>query len=223
MSLSLTGRKFTRLQVVGKTVGHVSGTPVKWDCVCDCGAERSINGTVLVQGKTRSCGCLRREMLIGSAKDWTGVVCGRLTPIRAMPDRRGGPVVWECQCLCGNRTYVRVGDLCKTTRSCGRLQRDAVVRKNYKHGLSKTPGMKDFYRSQRKAAQLLRTPPWADMDAIRDIYRLRPEGLQVDHVVPLRGEIVSGLHVAENLQYLTKSDNCGKNNHFAPQFIAANP
>ena len=68
--------------------------------------------------------------------------------------------------------------------------------------------------AKRKAAKLQRTPSWADDLVIRMIYEDCPEGMEVDHIIPLQGEIVSGLHVAHNLQYLTKSENCSKGNKF---------
>lgn len=45
---------------------------------------------------------------------------------------------------------------------------------------------------------------------IREFYANRPEGMTVDHVVPLQGRNISGLHVVENLQYLTKEENSSK-------------
>lgn len=58
------------------------------------------------------------------------------------------------------------------------------------------------------------TPKWADKKAIANIYKNKPEGLQVDHIVPLRGKYVCGLHVEYNLQYLTPSENARKKNTF---------
>jgi len=70
--------------------------------------------------------------------------------------------------------------------------------------------------AKRQAAQLQRIPPWADLDAIKAIYvKAKEQGLTVDHVIPLQGERVSGLHVASNLQLLSKAENSRKKNHFA--------
>lgn len=67
---------------------------------------------------------------------------------------------------------------------------------------------------KRKADQLQRTPAWADTKAIRRIYEDRPSGYHVDHVIPLRGKYVSGLHVETNLQYLPAVENLRKNDRF---------
>jgi hypothetical protein len=67
-----------------------------------------------------------------------------------------------------------------------------------------------------KAARLNRTPSWINLQDIADFYSKCPEGHHVDHIIPLQGEKVSGLHVLENLQYLTASENCSKGNKFTP-------
>jgi hypothetical protein len=74
---------------------------------------------------------------------------------------------------------------------------------------------------KRHCGQLQRTPKWADQRAIKAVYKqcaaLRKEtGIryEVDHIIPLQGEFVSGLHVASNLQILTKTENLKKNNGF---------
>ena len=68
--------------------------------------------------------------------------------------------------------------------------------------------------AKRRAAKLQRTPSWADDLVIRMIYEDCPEGMHVDHIIPLQGELVSGLHVAWNLQYLTPEENLSKGNKF---------
>jgi len=65
-----------------------------------------------------------------------------------------------------------------------------------------------------KKAVKTRTPAWADLDAIRLFYEGRPEGCHVDHVIPLCGRTVSGLHVLDNLQYLPAVENVRKNRSF---------
>ena len=58
------------------------------------------------------------------------------------------------------------------------------------------------------------TPLWADKKAIKDFYDNRPADMQVDHIIPLRGKNISGLHIIYNLQYLPARDNLLKSNKF---------
>lgn len=65
------------------------------------------------------------------------------------------------------------------------------------------------------------TPPWADLDAIRAIYRkasqiTKTTGTQhhVDHIVPVKGKFVSGLHVESNLRIIPATENHTKFNKF---------
>jgi len=66
--------------------------------------------------------------------------------------------------------------------------------------------------ARRAAAEKRRIPAWADLAAIKKVYKECPEGYHVDHIIPLQGENVSGLHIAENLQYLTPEENLSKGN-----------
>lgn len=78
-------------------------------------------------------------------------------------------------------------------------------------------------------AQTVRaTPPWADMTAIKAIYRearrLTDETGQVhvvDHVVPKISRYVCGLHVPANLQILHWRVNAQKGNFWWPDMWAA--
>jgi 5-methylcytosine-specific restriction endonuclease McrA len=74
---------------------------------------------------------------------------------------------------------------------------------------------------KRKRLMQGQCPKWADKEAIRSIYRkARDLGLTVDHVVPLRGKTVSGLHVEANLQLLSHVENSKKLNRFDGGTIA---
>lgn len=66
----------------------------------------------------------------------------------------------------------------------------------------------------RRARMLQATPSWADISLIRQFYYSCPEGYHVDHIIPLKGETVCGLHVINNLQYLPELENMSKGNKF---------
>lgn len=57
----LTGRRFSRLVVVRQAPNTDGGRRVAWACRCDCGNTAIVASHRLRAGKTRSCGCLRRE------------------------------------------------------------------------------------------------------------------------------------------------------------------
>jgi 5-methylcytosine-specific restriction endonuclease McrA len=78
-------------------------------------------------------------------------------------------------------------------------------------------GKASAWVSERRAARINATPQWADLDAIREIYQSAcAHGLTVDHVIPLKNPLVCGLHVQNNLQLLTPSENSSKGNKFDP-------
>lgn len=59
---NLMSLKFGRLFVV-KKVGSTKNRRVVWLCKCDCGNEIEIESSSLLSGATKSCGCLRREII----------------------------------------------------------------------------------------------------------------------------------------------------------------
>ena len=60
-TIDLTGLKFGKLTVLENvSEGRPKGTSY-WRCSCECGKETVVRRTGLVLGRTRSCGCLRKE------------------------------------------------------------------------------------------------------------------------------------------------------------------
>ena len=65
----LTGERFGRLVVVERapaTDTHNS----HWKCICDCGMSTTVCRPDLVQGNTRSCGCLHKEITSQTSKKY---------------------------------------------------------------------------------------------------------------------------------------------------------
>jgi hypothetical protein len=82
--------------------------------------------------------------------------------------------------------------------------------------------------AKRHASKLKATPPWlteqhfAEIKAVyfhaRDCQVVTGEGYHVDHIVPLQGKNVCGLHVPWNLQVLPAAVNIRKNNRYEQTF-----
>lgn len=95
----------------------------------------------------------------------------------------------------------------------------------------KKPKVYKDYTPEQKARHLARvksrtkrlrqaTPSWANTLAIEEMYiqarmLTTSTGIkhEVDHIIPIKGAVVSGLHVEYNLQILTKTQNRDKWNH----------
>lgn len=101
-------------------------------------------------------------------------------------------------------------------------ERTVEYRKDY----HKKYGKENLYKinaisSKRRASKIQRTPKWADLNKIKSFY-LEAANLTketnvkyvVDHVIPLQGNKVSGLHVENNLQVITEKENSKKLNKF---------
>ena len=74
-------------------------------------------------------------------------------------------------------------------------------------------GAENRYRVRNsKNRKILKQRTLGDKDSITEFYRNTPKGYEVDHIIPLQGKTVNGLHTRSNLQYLTKHNNRVKSN-----------
>ena len=103
--------------------------------------------------------------------------------------------------------YVKLADRIKVRAKQYRAANPAKVRE---------------WNGTRRAIERKACPPWADRKAIAAVYaeavRLEQEtGIphHVDHIIPLRGKTVCGLHIAENLRAIPAADNLKKGIRFA--------
>jgi len=101
------------------------------------------------------------------------------------------------------------GSLASQCKDCSKESRKISYIKN--------PGKELVANYKRKRRlQEFQTPTWADKEAIELFYKNRPDGYHVDHIIPLNATLACGLHVLENLQYLTKEENLRKKNSYIP-------
>lgn len=75
--VDLTGKRFGRVTVIRRDgtvymAGNKHWSQPTWLCVCDCGTEFVTCGNYLKQGRTKSCGCLRREVTAQIGKSLRG-------------------------------------------------------------------------------------------------------------------------------------------------------
>lgn len=81
---------------------------------------------------------------------------------------------------------------------------------------------KRFESTKRRASLRSRTPTWVDLKYVKLFYVMAKSeeertgrAVEVDHIVPLQGKDVCGLHWEHNLQLLFKGDNRSKGNRYA--------
>ena len=102
----------------------------------------------------------------------------------------------------------------------------ATARDAVKRYAAKNPHVKAEIQAKRRAAMRSATPPWlgrADRTAIKEQFKAaadltRSTGSKhvVDHIVPLCGQTVCGLHVPWNLRVITEAENASKGNRHWP-------
>lgn len=85
------------------------------------------------------------------------------------------------------------------------------------------PGKNHRRKLKRRTGSTQQMPPWANPNTIKEVYlaaRLLTEktGIvyEVDHIIPLKHPLVSGLHVESNLWPVPRDVNAKKSNKYWP-------
>lgn len=111
----------------------------------------------------------------------------------------------------------------KKTKEWGKANPEKL-REKKRRDRKRRPGVYRAREAAREAALSQRTPRWLSKEQRKQIEAYYIEAARltvafgelytVDHIVPLRGASVSGLHVPWNLQVLRGKDNFSKSNSF---------
>lgn len=131
-------------------------------------------------------------------------ICGEKKETTAFSPRKNRPCGFESRCKeCNSKRALKYH----------KTHRDKVLPKMRERARSRyaaDPRDAKFWGKTNKEHIKRATPKWSDLSVIRQFYDNCPKDMTIDHIVPLRSKIVSGLHVVWNLQYLTASENSRK-------------
>lgn len=93
-------------------------------CQCQCGIVKEVQLSYVIDGKSKDCGCGRKQMLQETkTKNLVGQRFGKLVALEMLEERNAnGRIVYRCRCDCGNEVDV-LGNSLTTyhTLSCGCL------------------------------------------------------------------------------------------------------
>lgn len=93
-------------------------------CKCDCGTTKETRLLYVTSGRSKNCGCGRKETLKEvRTKNLVGQRFGKLVVLEMLEERnKNGRIVYRCKCDCGNEVNVLANSLTTNhTLSCGCL------------------------------------------------------------------------------------------------------
>jgi len=162
----------------------------------------------------------RKEALAGGYTRYsTGVACahGHVAERRAKTG----------ECLTCRANYLVVWrknnpDKAKKHNNTRYINHPQKIKDNVKKWAKNNPAKILAHTRRQQAKRLMRCPKWLTLDdhwMIKEVYELAALRTKmfgfdwhVDHILPLQGKTVSGLHVPTNLQVIPAVDNVRKGN-----------
>jgi hypothetical protein len=233
---NIKGRKRKAIPMIGKRFGKLvvlseaksNRREKRYLCQCDCGNKHAVLGTLLRNGKVRSCGCFQKETarrhclsMAGRpsprAVDLIGQKFEALTVLEKAEKTNTGQQKWKCVCECGNIVFPTTAHLRSGhTISCGCLGLKHATEAKIKHGKSSTPlylvhramidrcenpNTKGFKWYGKKGVKVC--DEWKDFQTFYDwaMKHGYQEGLTIDRINP------DGNYCPENCEWVTRSEN----------------
>ncbi len=160
--------------------------------------------------------------------------CGEIKSLDTFPIQKGGRYGRASMCKACKKEYDK--KYSGRQKEWYKTNKDTVLSRNIKRREEKASEIKEYFKRYRrinngyinslnalnKVKKKLRTPAWlsqSDIEKIKALYQssarisncLKIEH-HVDHIVPLQGKLVSGLHMFENLRIVPGKLNLQKGN-----------
>lgn len=112
------GKRYNSLTAI-KLVEQLKGNQL-WQFKCDCGKEVVTRKSAILQERTQSCGCYKKEVLkMRHDQSIQNNQFGKLKAIK-YHSRSNGKTAWTCQCACGRLLNVYLFELLNGSKtSCG--------------------------------------------------------------------------------------------------------
>jgi 5-methylcytosine-specific restriction endonuclease McrA len=200
--IDLTGQRFGRL-----TVKEFLGSR-KYLCLCDCGKEKSFFSSNLARGLSKSCGCLSVEL---AKTRFDGYVSTYDAAARNKEWRAE-----NAEAIKAKKKAYREANLEKVREGqrAAYEKRREYYQQRARERYDADPSYAIMAATERKRMERQAMPAWANREAMAQIYRdarriTKETGIphEVDHIIPIKGKDVCGLHWEGNMVIVTREEN----------------
>ena len=223
--IDLTGARFGKLLVTKRAENTKDRQPrARWECQCDCGNTKTIRSSSLINGTTKSCGCLTRSRKYNLV-DLSGLRFGKWIVIKKGEKKSGGTTYWLCRCDCGKEKEVQRTSLIRgqSTQCTECSDKPIYIGKMYRHYYKITK-----QRAEKRNIEFDITPEYLGNLLEKQNYKCVLSGLPLDFHSTKNYSGTASLdridsskgYVIGNLQWVHRSVNFMKGSLPQSDFIA---
>lgn len=143
-----------------------------WLCKCACGNEHPVSGTYLINGQTKSCGCVNKNIGSNKSKNILGERFGKLVVIKQMESKmmgNGKQRMWLCKCDCGGEKVCPTAKLVNGTyKDCGCFYKSSASNHHNWKGYGEIS--LSLWNSIKKGAESRGFNFYIDIEYVWDLY-----------------------------------------------------